>query len=141
MKRVFQTLAVAGLLSLVAGCAHRHPVAAPGAAVDVRIVSMQLKPQHPLPGDKWRAVMTVVNNDKEFAVDDIAYTFVLPDRHEEIGRGYIGKILPGDTLNVSSDDVMLPAGRYRIEARIYPPARNQQSGTPITRVMDVVVGP
>jgi hypothetical protein len=141
MKPVFQTLAATVSLLFVAGCAHHHPIAAPDTAVDLRIVSIQLKPLHPLPGDKWRAVMTVVNRDAAFAVDDIAYTFTLPDRHEEIGRGYIGKILPGDSLNISSDDVLLPAGRYRIEARLYPPLANQQSGTPVTRTMDVVVGP
>jgi hypothetical protein len=139
MNRLFQTLAVASLVSLFVGCAHELPVASPGGRVDVRITSMHMKPQHVLPGEKWRAVMDVVNGSPIVA-EDVAYMIRIPGRNLEIGRGRIGRILPGDTLHISSDDVVLPPGEYRVEGRLFPPSRAQQSGTPNTIVMTVTVG-
>jgi hypothetical protein len=138
MNRISQALAAAFLLSLFAGC-RTLPVIPPGEPVDVRIVSMRMKPQHPLPGERWRAVMVVVNHSDAIA-KDIAYIFRIPDRNLEIGRGHIGKMLKESTLDVSSDDVQLPAGEYRVEAQIFLPTREPQCVKPTSAMMTVRVG-
>lgn len=140
MKRVFQSLAVALFVCLFVGCVRQYPTAPPGAPVDVGIVSMHLKPQHPLPAERWRAVMVVRNKDKEVMAKDIGYLMRIPGRNLEIGRGNIGKILPDDSLSISSDDVQLPAGRYKIEAVLYLPVSYPQCGTPSRIEMTVSVG-
>ena len=140
MKWLFQTFAAALVLSMLAGCGVKnYPTAPPGAAVDVGIASIHLQPQHPLPGERWRAVMVVKSNDKNMA-KDIGYLMRIPERNLEIGRGHIGKILPEDVLEVSSDDVQLPPGKYQIEGRLYLPTTYPQSGSASRVVMTVTVG-
>ncbi len=101
---------------------------------------MHVKPQHVLPGEKWRAIMDVVNGSPVVA-EDVAYALSIPGRNLEIGRGRIGRILPGDTLHISSDDVHLPPGEYRVEGRLFLPQRSMQSGSPTTGTMTVTIGP
>ncbi|MGZ4963548.1 MAG: hypothetical protein ACXWBP_01805 [Limisphaerales bacterium] len=139
MKRVFQTLAAVFVVALFVGCVRQYPTTPPGAPVNIGIVDMHLKPQHPLPGERWRAVMIVENHTQEMA-EDIGYMMRIPERNLEIGRGHIGKILPEDVLSISSDDVQLPAGHYQVEAVLYLPVSYPQSGTPCRRVMTVTVG-
>jgi hypothetical protein len=140
MKRFFQTLAATLVVSMFAGCGVKsYPTAPAGAGVDVGIASIHLKPQHPLPGEAWRAVMEIQSHDKNMA-EDIGYIMSIPERNLEIGRGHIGKILPGDYLEISSDDVHLPPGKYQIEGRLYLPNCYPQSGTPSRVVMTVEVG-
>lgn len=141
MNRVFQTIAATVFVgSLLAGCGVKsYPTAPPGAAVDIGIAELHLKPQHPLPGERWRAVMVVQSHDSRMA-KDIGYIIRIPQRNMEIGRGHIGKILPMDRLEISSDDVQLPPGKYQIEGRLYLPNCYPQSGTRSRVVMTVVVG-
>jgi hypothetical protein len=136
-NRAIQGSVTALLLLLAAGCAHHVKMAAPGEPIDIHIVSVYARPEHPLPNDKWRAIMKVVNNS-DIGARNIAYIFRLPDRNEEIGRGYIGKIFPGGTLTISSEDVRMPKGEYRIEAEIVLPAA--KSGAPMKMVSTVNVG-
>lgn len=139
MKRLIQTFAVTLVVTLFAGCVRQYPTIPPGAPVDIGIASMHLKPQHPLPGERWRAVM-VVQNHTELMAEDIGYIMRIPSRNLEIGRGHIGKILPLDELSISSDDIQLPPGKYQIEALLYLPQCFPQSGTPRRVVMTVSVG-
>jgi hypothetical protein len=140
MNRVLQTFVAAWVVSLLAGCAYHFPPAAPpGVPVDVQIHGMYIKPQNPLPGDRWRAVMTVVNHSG-LTAQDVSYAVTIPEKRLEIGRGYINRILPGDDLNISSDDVMLPPGEYHVEGRLYLPTRNPQSGNPQMVSMTVRIG-
>ena len=140
MNRAFQTIAAALVLSFLAGCGvKKYPTAPPGAAVDVGISSIHLRPQHPLPGEKWRAVLVIKSNDRNMA-KDIGYLIRIPARNLEIGRGHIGKILPGDCLEISSDDVQLPPAKYQIEAQLYLPTTYPQSGNACRVVMTVTVG-
>jgi hypothetical protein len=140
MNRVFHSIAAALVVSMFAGCGVKsYPTAPAGAAVDVGISSIHLRPQHPLPGEKWRAVLVIKSNDKNMA-KDIGYLMRIPARNLEIGRGHIGKILPGDCLEISSDDVQLPPGKYQIEGQLYLPTTFPQSGSPSRVVMTVTVG-
>lgn len=140
MKRFVQTIAATLVLSMFAGCGVKsYPTTPAGCAVDVGISSIHLRPQHPLPGERWRAVMVVASNDRNMA-KDIGYTMRIPERNLEIGRGHIGKILPHDTLEISSDDVQLPPGKYQIEARLFLPRAYPQSGSTSRVVMTVTVG-
>ncbi|MDB6058472.1 MAG: hypothetical protein JWO95_2316 [Verrucomicrobiales bacterium] len=139
MNRVFQTLAFALIVSLFAGCVRQYPTTPPGAPVNLGIVSMHLKPQRPLPGERWRATMLVENRQDEMA-QDIAYVIRIPERNLEIGRGRIGKILPNDSLTITSDDVQLPPGRYQIEGTLYLPRSYPQSGNQTRVVETVTVG-
>jgi hypothetical protein len=140
MKRLFQTFAATLVLSMFVGCGVKsYPTAPAGAAVDVGIASIHLRPQHPLPGEPWRAVLVIKSNDKNMA-KDIGYLIRIPERNLEIGRGHIGKILPEDTLEISSDDVRLPPGKYQIEGRLYLPTTYPQSGNACRVLMTVTVG-
>lgn len=141
MNRVFQTIAAALVFSLLVGCGvKKYPTVPPGAPVDIGILSMHLKPQHPLPGERWRAVMVVKNHDKENMIKDIGYVMRIPERNLEIGRGHIGKMVPDTVLSISSDDVQLPAGTYKIEAVLYLPNAYPQKGNRHRLVMTVSVG-
>jgi hypothetical protein len=135
MNRAFY-LAAALIVSLFVGCVRQYPTTPPGAPVNVGIVSMHLKPQRPLPGERWRATMLVENRQPEMA-KDISYVIRIPERNLEIGRGRIGKILPEDSLTITSDDVQLPPGKYQIEGILYLPRSYPQSGNQ-TRVVETV---
>lgn len=141
MNRVFQTIAAALVFSSLVGCGvKKYPTIPPGAPVKVGIVSMHLKPQHPLPGERWRAVMVVANHDKKNMIKDVGYVMRIPDKNLEIGRGHIGKMVPDTVLSISSDDVQLPPGTYKIEGILYMPVSYPQSGNPHRVVMTVTVG-
>ena len=138
MNRVFQTIAASLVFLLLVGCGvKKYPTIPPGAPVNVGIVSMSLKPQHPLPGERWRAAMVVKNHQKKDMIKDIGYIMRIPEKNMEIGRGDIGKMVPDDCLTITSDDVQLPPGKYQVEAVLYMPTGYQVTGNPIRAVMTV----
>ena len=122
MKSLISTITAIAFFATLVGCS------SPGydptkstqlsAGDRIQIASMSVSPQRPIAPQPWRASMKVRNVSSQL-VKDIHYTINVTPGLNEIGRGTIAELKPGETVEIKSDVAKFDQGTYRVEGKIF----------------------
>lgn len=114
-----------GLVATViglAGCASSEnydPSLKPAATGErIKVESLSAKPAQPIAPEPWRVTMKV-KNVSDRPLENLTYQFMLGGKGEELGKGKIARLAPGETVSVTSEEAKLEQGTYRVEGRVF----------------------
>jgi hypothetical protein len=142
MKSLVSTLATLAFLTVLAGCSSPgyDPTRSPNmsAGDKVQIASISVKPQRPVAPEPWRASMKVRNVSSQ-PLKDVSYTINVTPGMNEIGRGTIAEIKPGETVEVKSDVARFEQGTYRVEGKVFLPKDPESFNDRMNNIASVMV--